>query len=225
MAREEPQWARILEHLPGINLTAAEAAEPMMYYPEFRQWTFYLGDPQPAATIESYLDSKSWEVRDELYHLKRWATFFGPYQRGIDPPINLGRWESKYALHSRLMHYFAPPVQAAVSLAMRRTIRGKLASLRMARDLFPQPQVIEMVLDTVARHYEPPQLYEDPRLEELERELDGYLRERLGGVEGLRDFDRRRTRRTAQAISAERSPRPSKIPPMASSPACGSPVS
>lgn len=184
LAREEPGWARILEHLPGINLTAAEAVHPAMYYPEIRQWTFYAGSPQIAAGIEARLGSRPWSTADEQFHLKKIATYFGPYQRGIDPPINLGPWEPKYPLHSRLMHYFAPPVQSAVSLAIRRTVRGKLESLRMARAIFPQPQVIDRVLDAVARHYEVPALADDPALERLERELEGYLQaawERLAG--------------------------------------------
>jgi len=192
LAREEPQWARILEHLPGVNLTPAEATLPAMYYPEFHQWTFYLGNSRAIASVESSLRNRPWSTRDELYHLKRIAVFFGPYQRGIDPPINLGRWEAKYALHSRLMHYFAPPVQAAVSLATRRSVRGKLESLRIARELFDQARVIDMVLDTVGRHYEVPGLYEEPRLGQLEQELEGYLRgvwARLAGCVSLIDVD------------------------------------
>ena len=175
LARAEPPWARILEHLPGINLTSAEATSLVMYYPEIHQWTFYPTSLQATAPIEAHLRSVPWSVRDELFHLKKIAIYYGPYQRGIDPPVNLGRWETKYPLHSRLMHYFAPPVQSAVSLATRRTVRGKLESLRMAREIFPQPQVIDMVLDTVARHYEVPHLYDDPDLEQLERVLEGYL--------------------------------------------------
>ena len=175
LAREEPEWARILEHLPGLSLTIAEAAHSATYYPEFRQWTFYLGNPQVKARIEPCLNGRHWTTRDELFHLKKIAAYYGPYQRGIDPPINLGRWESKYPLHSRLMHYFAPPVQAAVSLAAGRTVRSKLESLRMAREIFPHPQVIDMVLDAVARHYEIPHLYDDPCLARLERELESYL--------------------------------------------------
>jgi hypothetical protein len=140
LALQEPQWARILEHLPGVNLTAAEATHPAMYSPEFRLWTFYRGSPEITAAIESSLQSRPWSARDELFHLKKIAVYFGPYQRGLDPPVNLGPWEAKYALHSRLMHYFTPPVQAAVSLATRRSVRGKLASLRMARELRPLAQ-------------------------------------------------------------------------------------
>ena len=45
LARSEPRWARILEHLPGVNLTASEVADPVFYYPESQLWTFYDGDP------------------------------------------------------------------------------------------------------------------------------------------------------------------------------------
>ena len=175
LAREEPSWARILEHLPGLNLTVTEIADPRFYYPEFNQWTFYDGDEAAIARIESYLDSVSWSRRDELFHLKKIATYFGPYQRGIDPPVNMNKWESKYPLHSRYMHYFTPPVQSAVSLAGKRNVRGKFEALRLARQLFDKPEVIDMVLDCTAAHYERAEDYEEPRLTEIERQLEDYL--------------------------------------------------
>lgn len=176
LARETPLWARNLEHLPGMNLTVAEVTDPDLYYAEFPQWTYYEGDASALARIGAYLAGRNWSSRDEMFHLRRFATFFGPYQRGIDPAINLGPWESKYPLHSRYMHYFAPPVQAAVSLARRRPCHGKLEALRAARDLFPRPRVIDRLFDTLDRHYEVAADYVDPRLAELEGELDGYLR-------------------------------------------------
>ena len=80
----------------------------------------------------------------------------------------------------------------------------------MARELFPQPRVIDMVLDTVARHYEVPHLYDDPRLEQLERELEGYLQTAwtsLAGCVSLIEVDpadrREDLRRKTAAVSYE----------------------
>jgi hypothetical protein len=175
MCREHPKWARNLEHLPGINLTIGEATDPRLFYPEFQQWTFYAGDADVIGHVEATLAAVQWSDRDESYHLRRFATFAGPYLRGIDPPVNLGPWTDEYALHSRFMHYFTPPVQSAVSLLLRRNVRGKLESLRMARELIPNGSTIDLLFDVVARHYEVPELYVQPRLSELENELERYL--------------------------------------------------
>lgn len=175
MCRETPTWARTLEHLPGINLTIDEIAEPAIFYPEFQQWTFYDGDETTISHVKSALGAVNFSSRDERHQLKRFATYFGPYNRGIDPPINLGRFENKYALHSRYMHYFAPPVQAAVSLHLRRNVPGKLDALRLARGIFPSPEIIDHVLAAVELHYETPDDYAEPRLTEIERQLETYL--------------------------------------------------
>lgn len=175
MCREFPHWARNLEHLPGVNLTIAEVIDDRLYYPEFSQWTFYEGDREIISHIEAELNKRKWSGRDEHHHLKKFALYCGPYQRGIDPPINLGRWENKYPLHSRFMHYFTPPVQAAVSLVLKRNVRGKLEALRLARELFEQKRTIDRLFDALNRHYEVPQLYAEPHLGDLERELERYL--------------------------------------------------
>lgn len=177
LAVEVKHWARNLEHLPGLNLTVGEITHPLLYYPEFSQWTFYGGDAESIETIESVLARRTWSGRDEIYHLKKIATYFGPYMRGIDPPVNVGPWENKYPLHSRFMHYFTPPVQAMVSLAQRRTVRGKLESLRIARQTLPNPQVIDLIFDALDKHYELPSLYEEPQLTQLETDLERYLNE------------------------------------------------
>ncbi len=184
MCRRFPRWARNLEHLPGINMTESEVVNPILFYPEFQQWTFYDGDPSVIEHVEQQLAKIQWSSRDELYHLKRFATFCGPYQRGIDPPVNLGPWESKYPLHSRFMHYFAPAVQSAVSLALRRNVRGKFEGLRLARGQFPNPEIIQMVLETAERHYETPELYQEPLLTEVERKLGAYLQQAWAALAG-----------------------------------------
>jgi hypothetical protein len=175
LAWERPAWARILEHLPGVNSTPSELTEPLFYFPESRQWTFYHGDKQVLSFIQGALASHPWSPRDELFHLQRFAHFWGPYQRGIDPPINIGTWENKYMLHSRFLHYFSPAVQCAVSLWEKRPYRGKFASLRAARQMFPNAHVIDMALEAVDRHYEIPEWYAEPRLTEIEKALRSYL--------------------------------------------------
>lgn len=240
ICREHPGRARILEHLPGINLTWSELLDPLFYYPEFHQWTTYyiseefppsapvpcpawastssttrppshlvngeegktgqhnvrgekglsltpagekvarstgkgVGGADKAARFERFLAERPWDDADELYTVKRFATYFTPYDRAIDPPINLHEFESKYPLHSRFMHYFCPPVQSLVSLKLKRMVRGKLEAFRLARELFPNPEIIDLTFDVISRHYETPELYEEPRLSELEDTLYRYL--------------------------------------------------
>jgi len=184
LAEERPHWARILEHLPGVNLSLSEILDPVFYYPEFGQWTFYHGDSEAIRMARLFLSQRRWSRRDELFHLKKFAIYFGSYQRGIDPAVNLGLYENKYPLHSRLMHYFTPPVQSAVSLMHRRNYCGKLEALRIARSAFPNPEVIDLVLDAVERHYEVPAYYSEPALSELERTLEKYL---LGAYASLQE--------------------------------------
>ncbi|OGD22875.1 MAG: hypothetical protein A2W03_06110 [Candidatus Aminicenantes bacterium RBG_16_63_16] len=184
LAKEAPRWARILEHLPGLNLTLAEMLDPRTYYPEARQWTYYLGDRKALGAIEDGLARKPWTPRDESFHLRKFATYFGPYLRGIDPPINIGPWENKYPLHSRFMHYFTPPVQSALSIVRQKGMRGKLAALRGAKEVFPHPEVIDLVLEAVDRHYEIPEYYAEPRLTEIERMLEKYLNDAYACLAG-----------------------------------------
>lgn len=175
MCREFPHWARNLEHLPGVNLTAAEVMDDRLFYPEFAQWTYYEGDAALIRKIEETLAGRVWSARDEHHHLKKFAIFYGPYVRGIDPPVNLGPWENKYPLHSRFMHYFSPPVQAAVSLVLNRNVRGKFEALHLARGMFEQPETIDRLFEATGRHYEIPGWYQEPALGDLERELEKYL--------------------------------------------------
>jgi hypothetical protein len=175
MAREFPHWARNLEHLPGLNLTVNEMCNSLLYSPEFQQWTFYAGDESAIARIKTSLAKHEWSTRDEHFHLRKIVTYIGPYQRGIDPAINLGAWESKYPLHSRFLHYFSPPVQSSVSLASRGHFPGKLLAMRAAGRLFHNVEVINLALDAVRKHYELPELYVDPALSDLERRLDHAL--------------------------------------------------
>jgi len=56
-------------------------------------------------------------------------------------------------------------------------IRGKMESLLLARDHFPHPEVIDMIVDALGRHYEIPDLYEEPRITEVEEILHSYLKD------------------------------------------------
>jgi hypothetical protein len=168
LARDRPEWRRILEHLPGVNMTRAELCDPVSYTPEAHLWTVYAGEVEMP-------DPHGWTAADEYFHLKKFATYFGPYQRGIDPAVNLGPYENKYVLHSRYMHYFAPPVQAAVALVGRGPVRGKLKAIERAGMIFPHPETIVRVLEAVAVHYEIAPDYEDAMLVQIESELETYL--------------------------------------------------
>lgn len=177
ICRRHPGRARILEHLPGVNLTWAETRDPSFYYPEFHQWTAYFGFEHRIAEFGEYLNNTPWNETDEMFNVKKFALYFTPYDRTIDPPINLHEFESKYPLHSRFMHYFCPPLQSAVSIARKRMIRGKAESLRYAREMFPDSGLIDMIMEAVDRHYEIPEWYEESAITRIEERLFTYLRE------------------------------------------------
>lgn len=210
MAEEFPHWARNLEHLPGLNLTLSEVTAPELFYPEFQQWTFYHGDEATLDTMRHAIASHAWADADEAYHLKKIATFFGRYNRTIDPPVNLGPFENKYPLHSRFMHYFTPCVQAMASLKLKRNVHGKLESLRLASEQFPQLEVIDRVFESLDQHYECPAWYKEPQLSELEDELETYLNTAWATLEGELEHikvdpndDRAAIARKVAAISAD----------------------
>lgn len=172
-----PDWARILEHLPGINLTWNELLEEQNYYPEYHQWTFYGSTNQlQLQKALSKLKSRPWDIKDEFYNLNRFLTFYGPYNRTIDPGVNVGMYQNKYALHSRFMHYFTPAVQSAVSILEQRTVRGKLESLRLAAKMFPSRTLFEVIIESAMKSYEVPELYGEPAFTKLETEMFDTLK-------------------------------------------------
>ena len=183
LCREYPHWARDLEHLPGINLTWSELTDPEAYYPEYPQWTFYRTTaPDKLAAAERYLAERPWDAEDEHFHLKKFCLYYGRYSRTIDPPVNLGPYESKYPLHSRFMHYFCPPLQSALCILTKRPVRGKMDTVRLAEEVFPDEPIFHEMRDVVERHYEVSALYEEPELTHLEDRLENalnMLRERL----------------------------------------------
>ncbi|MBE2204012.1 MAG: hypothetical protein IAE94_06720 [Chthoniobacterales bacterium] len=189
LSRERPDWARTLEHLPGVNLTVEELLDPENYYPEFSQWTFYQADTKRLRGAASRFANTVWTDADTTYHWKRIALYYERYNRTIDPPINLGTYESKYPLHSRYMHYLAPPLHSAVCLMERRTTPGKLDAFRRARDLFPRAEVMNSVLAGIENHYETPETYGEPALTELDIRLEAYLLAAIDTLLPLGDLD------------------------------------
>lgn len=175
LALERKDWARNLEHLPGVNLKWGELLDPAQYFTEFSQWSFYHGDPLRLAAARRFVSEHAWSPADEAYHWKKISLYYGPYNRTIDPAINLGPYANKYSLHSRLLHYFCPPVHAGVCLAEGRTSAGKIDAFRRARALFPRPAVIERVLALIGRHYEDETCLTEPGMTELDAQLEGYL--------------------------------------------------
>ena len=176
LARERREWARTLEHLPGINLQWSELTAPEQYSPEFGKWTFYRGDETKLGEARAAIAAHRWSHEtDGTFHWKTFTAYHGPYDRAIDPAINLGPYENKYPLHSRLMHYFAPPLHAAVCLLENKTVPGKLASFRRARELLPDPALIDLVLQLVENHYESPEFLTEPGMTALDRRLEAYL--------------------------------------------------
>ena len=183
LCKRFPHWARNLEHLPGINLTWMELTDPATYYAEYPQWTYYLSaEPDRLRQAEAYLADRSWGIEDEYFHLKKFCLYCGRYSRTIDPPVNLGAFESKYPLHSRFMHYFCPPLQSALCILLKRPVRGKMETVRLACDMFDD-RVFREMRDVIERHYEVPELYEEPEVSYLEDRLEAalaMLRDRLG---------------------------------------------
>jgi len=177
LAQREKKWARLLEHLPGINVTWEELVDWTRYYPECNQWSFYLGDADKLEEAQRTLRSYEWTERDEYFHIKKFSIYYGPYIRGIDPPINLGPFENKYPLHSRIWHYLVTPLQSALSILKKRTITGKKETLRIAHECLNSKRLIERIIDIVERHYEIPELCEDPGMMEFEEELKELLHE------------------------------------------------
>lgn len=177
LCRKYPCWARNLEHLPGINLSWSELVSENTYYPEFQQWSFYYSEnPSKVGAALEWLGNRIWDAKDEYFHLRKFSSYFGRYNRSIDPPINMGIHKNKYALHSRIMHYFTPAVQSAMSLLEKRSVAGKFDALEIAQRRFPKLNCWGAVNEILHANYEVPRRYEEPLLSELEDDLEDALR-------------------------------------------------
>ena len=173
LCEKYPCWARNLEHLPGINLTWSELTSEQHYYPEHQQWSFYHSElsSKVRQSLE-WLSRRHWNHKDEYFQLSKFCVYYGRYNRSIDPPINLGLHENKYGLHSRLMHYFTPAVQAAVSLIERRHFAGKFDALETAQSYLPKLKCWGPINEILLSNYENPKWYREPFLSQLEDYLE-----------------------------------------------------
>lgn len=177
MCQTYPVWARNLEHLPGVNLTWTELTTERAYYPEFQLWTYYHTEhPDRISAALDQFARRPWDIKDEYFHLKRFCLYYGRYDRAIDPPINLGVHADRYPMHSRLMHYFNPPVLSAVCLLERHNLPGKMDAFDLADSLFPGLPCWELVSEILQVNYETPRWYVEPGLTELEDALEAGLR-------------------------------------------------
>lgn len=174
---KHPEWSRKLEHTPGVCMTLDEAFDPLLYQPEMRQWSYYYSDRGAYHQIKAYLRQRPWDERDERFHLARWLMFWGPYDRGIDPPVNVSSAvEPKYALHSRAMHYFVPALQAALSIVDREAVGGKRETLYRWLSRYPNEPTLNEVSHMLEVHYEVPALYDQDALCAFEERCFGFLR-------------------------------------------------
>ena len=178
MCREYACWMRNLEHLPGINLTWSELTAEPLYYPECRQWTFYDTEcPEALHRALTALRARPWDVKDEYFFLKKFCLYYGRYDRQIDPPVNMFPHEARYPMHSRVMHYFVPPLQSAMCLLERRHVAGKFEALERAETRFPGLACWEVIRELLHAHYEALRWYEEPRLSQFEVMLEKALSE------------------------------------------------
>lgn len=171
MVRSHPEWNRINEHTAGAGLTVAEAMDRRFHNPEYAAWSVWWGQEDWYRRLESQIRLRPFDRLDEHYHLSRFLGYYSPYIRGIDPPINLGRFEPKYALHSRCWHYFAPPMLSAACLLARRNFFGKRQGLSWLRRAGHVTAAVEAVLHQVDSHYETRELADPGRLGEFEEFL------------------------------------------------------
>ncbi len=183
LCQQYPRWARNLEHLPGINLTWTELASEKKYYPEYEQWTFYHNEQPPQlAAAQKHLRQRPWDAKNEYFHLKKFCLYYGRYDRQIDPPVNLGIHQSKYPLHSRLMHYFNPPVMSAVCLLDKVNLPGKFAAFERARALFPKLACWPMLDEILGADYRIGRWYAEPALSQLEDAMEQALKIMAGSL-------------------------------------------
>ncbi len=164
MVADHPEWNRINEHTAGAGVSLAEFRTDRFHHPEYAVWTAWWGPGDRIAEIRARTLARPLAAVDEHYHLSRFLAYYSPYIHGIDPPINLGDMEPKYALHSRCWHYYAPPMLSAATLLARRHFAGKREGLLwLAENGFATQQTLA-VLKQVDAHYNTPELG-DPKLQ------------------------------------------------------------
>ena len=164
MVREYPQWNRINEHTAGAGMTISEALARRVCGPEYAHWSLWWGRRDWFDRLKAQVAARPFDAADEYYHLNKFLHYYSPYIHGIDPPINLGRFEPKYPLHSRCWHYFAPPMLSAAAILARKNFSGKHAALAWLRDNGYVAEQVEAVFQQVGAHYETPEQTDARRL-------------------------------------------------------------
>jgi hypothetical protein len=151
-----PEWARKLEHTPGIGCTRSELLDPALFQPETRTWDYYWGDRELYNQLRDMIDHRPFDSLDEYYLLaSRFVPWCTPYNREIDPPINIPHHIlPKYALHSRVMHYFVPCLMSALTVINRATLTGKRESLYRWSQLYPKEPVLREAMYLLEVNYE-----------------------------------------------------------------------
>lgn len=168
MSRAHPEWNRINEHTAGAGMTVSEVLDGRFHNPEYSVWSLWWGRRDWFDRLKNQTSARKFDALDEQYHLSRFLYYYSPYIHGIDPPINLGAFEPKYALHSRCWHYFAPPILSAASLLARRNFSGKWEGLTWLRDNGCVAQQVDAVFRQVDTHYETPERTDPDRLQAFE---------------------------------------------------------
>ena len=171
IAKDNPQWNRINEHTAGTAMTIPEMMDERFYNPEYFAMDIWYGPSDWLNKLKVYLSKQSFGYFDEYTHLSRFLTYYSPYIHGIDPPINLGFFEPKYALHSRCWHYFAPPMLSAASLLARRNFSEKREAMNWLCSNGHAAEQAHAVLEQVNAHYETPELGNSDRLRVFEEFL------------------------------------------------------
>ena len=171
MVRAHPEWNRINEHPAGAGMTVAEVMDERFYNPEYAVWDLWWGRGEWFDDLKSYVGSRPFSRSDEHAHVSKFLAYYSPYIHGIDPAHNLGEFESKYPLHSRCWHYFAPPMLSAACVLAGRNFPGKLEGLGWLRDNGFIPEHVQAVLAQVEAHYQTPELESPQRLAAFEEFL------------------------------------------------------
>ena len=165
-----PEWLRILEHTPGIAITWSEIYDEALYQPETHHWGFFLGNEEEFMRLRNWLDSREWEERDEYYYLNRFFYYYSPYIHGIDPPTNMGNLADRYAVHSRILHYCVPALQAALSLIRKKPVRGKMETIAGWMELRPSDGIFEDFITKIRCRYRCEEAEDDAKMLRLEEE-------------------------------------------------------
>jgi len=171
MVRAHPEWNRINEHTAGAGLTVSEALDGRLTNPEYAVWTLWWGRQDWFDRLKAQSTAREFDATDEHHHLSKFLHYYSPYIHGIDPPVNLGPFEAKYALHSRCWHYFAPPVLSAAAILARRNFPGKYEGLTWLRDNGYVAEQIDAVFQQVDLHYDTHEQTDASRLQAFEELL------------------------------------------------------